>query len=152
MNTTRRVLGSVGAGTLGALAMAGANRLARERWKMGKPGMELVREHILTRAARRLTGRRLRGRDAERIARIGNAVNAGLFYALLLGRRTQRPILRGALGGLIAGVAAVALPAIVDRKARRLEPRTTAMTIGWYALGGLAAAIAWRGLGTRPVI
>ncbi len=152
MNTTRRVLGSVGAGTLGALALVGANRLARERWHMGKPGLELVREQALKRAARRLAGRRLRGREVERIVRVGNAVGAGLFYSLLLGKRTQRPILRGALGGLIAGVAAVALPAIFDRSARRLEPRTTAMTIGWYALGGLAAATAWRGLGTRPVI
>jgi hypothetical protein len=137
---------------LGALAMAGANRVARERWKMGKPGLELVREHVLTRVARRLTGRKLRGRDAERIVRVGNLVNAGLFFAFLIGRRSQRPMLRGVLGGLLAGVAAVALPAIFAREARALEPRTTAMTIGGYALGGLAAAAAWRGLGTRTLI
>jgi hypothetical protein len=60
--------------------------------------------------------------------------------------RPQGALLRGAALGLAAGLGAVFLPGplgLGEAPSNR-TPATTAMTIGWYLIGGLAAALAYR--------
>ncbi|HZS39639.1 MAG TPA: hypothetical protein VFF06_22560 [Polyangia bacterium] len=150
----RKLLGSMGAGLVGALVLAGAREFSRRRFGVGKPRLDQFREHQLERLAHAL-GRRVRGKRLERAVVAGSiAVNAIYFAALLCSGRTDRPLTRGAVGGTLAGLAALVVPTLLrlGKRPRHLTPRNQAVTIGWYTLGGLAAATAWRGLGTRPLI
>jgi hypothetical protein len=68
-----------------------------------------------------------------------------LYYSLVGAGSRRKTWLRGALLGVGGGVGAVALPPRLglgsQPTARTTE--TQAMTIGWYLLGGLAAAAAY---------
>ncbi len=75
---------------------------------------------------------------------VGDLVSNTLYYALASGASKQRTLIRGALLGLGAGIGAVALPKPMglDEKTTNLTPRTQAMTVLYYVVGGLIAAAA----------
>lgn len=72
---------------------------------------------------------------------LGDLAGNALFYAPLA-KRGKRPLLRGLALGLAAGLGAVVLTPMLGlpRRHRGLTLRTQAITVGLYALGGVAAA------------
>jgi hypothetical protein len=73
----------------------------------------------------------------------GDLVSNTLYYALASGRSKDQTLLKGLALGIAAGLGAVALPKPLglDESTTNLTRRTQAMTIAWYTIGGLVAAM-----------
>ena len=73
----------------------------------------------------------------------GDLVSNSLYYALAGGKTNESTLLKGILLGLGAGIGAVALPKPMglDPTPTNLTTRTQSMTVLWYTLGGLVAAM-----------
>jgi hypothetical protein len=78
-------------------------------------------------------------------------VSNSLYYALVGVGGPSGALARGAALGALAGLGAVALPPLMGLGHRpgARTVQTAAMTFGWYLIGGLAAALAYRGLASR---
>lgn len=72
----------------------------------------------------------------------GDLVSNTLYYGLAGGGSKQKTLIKGALLGLGAGLGAVALPKPMglDETPTNLTPKTQALTVLYYVLGGLVAA------------
>jgi hypothetical protein len=72
----------------------------------------------------------------------GDVLSNTLYYSLIGLAKPENAILTGAALGLAAGVGAVALPGPMGlgTAPSSRTPATTAMTIGWYLVGGLVTA------------
>ena len=73
----------------------------------------------------------------------GDLVSNSLYYALAGGKTNESTLLKGILLGLGAGIGAVALPKPMglDPTPTNLTTRTQSMTVLWYMVGGLVAAM-----------
>jgi hypothetical protein len=84
--------------------------------------------------------------ELHSLALAGDVVCNSLYYSLIGVGRPEKAMLRGTILGVAAGVGAVLLPEPLGLgnapSARTTE--TKVMTVGWYLVGGLAAAIAYR--------
>jgi hypothetical protein len=89
---------------------------------------------------------RLRSREAQRWTLAGDLVANALYYALATRGAPDRAPWRGTLLGALAGVGGVVLPGPLGlgRRPSRARNSTAALTVAWYALGGLAAGVAAR--------
>lgn len=78
-------------------------------------------------------------------ALVGDLIANTLYYSLVGAGNKKSSVLRGTLLGGAMGVGAVVLPPLLGlgRRPSARTPATQAMTVGWYVIGGLAAA-AWR--------
>jgi hypothetical protein len=76
------------------------------------------------------------------MAVVGDLVSNTLYYALADGKSKNNTLLKGALLGLGAGLGAVAFPKPMglDPTPTNKSPRTQALTVAWYTIGGLVAA------------
>jgi hypothetical protein len=79
-------------------------------------------------------------------ALVGDLIANTLYYSLVGAGNRKSSRFRGTLLGGAAGVGAVVLPPLLGlgRRPSARTPATQAMTVGWYVIGGLAAAAAWR--------
>ena len=89
--------------------------------------------------------------ELQGIALAGDLLANAAYYALVGVGSPTRPVLRGAVLGVAAGVGAVVLPPHLGlgRRPRGVTPGVKAMTVAWYLAGGLAAGAAYRLLGPR---
>jgi hypothetical protein len=73
----------------------------------------------------------------------GDLVSNSLYYAMAGSKSKQQTLIRGLLLGLGAGIGAVALPKQMglDPSPTNLTTKTQGLTIAWYVLGGLVAAM-----------
>ncbi len=81
----------------------------------------------------------------------GDLLSNTLYYSLIGLAKPKHALLAGTALGVVAGVGAVGLPGplgLGTAPTRRTEA-TTAMTIGWYLVGGLVTAAAYRILKSR---
>ena len=109
------------------------------------PRLDRVGQRALARGLRRAGRTPPRGRARYFAAMAGDLAANTLYYSLV-GAGASRPWLRGLALGAGAGAGAVTLvPRLgLGRRAVRRTPATALMTVGWYLLGGLAAAGAAR--------
>jgi hypothetical protein len=79
-------------------------------------------------------------------ALVGDLIANTLYYSLVSAGKRKSSRVRGALLGGAAGLGAVVLPPLLGlgQRPSARTPATRAMTVGWYVIGGLAAAGAWR--------
>jgi hypothetical protein len=72
----------------------------------------------------------------------GDLISNTLYYGLAGGGSRQKILVKGALLGLGAGLGAVALPRPMglDETPTNLTPKTQALTVLYYVIGGLVAA------------
>lgn len=72
----------------------------------------------------------------------GDLISNTLYFGMAQGETKAKTLVRGALLGLGAGVAAVTLPKPlgIDGQPKAEPAKTNAMTIAYYVLGGLVAA------------
>ena len=84
----------------------------------------------------------------------GDLMSNSLFYGMARGNNSSNTFLRGALLGLSAGVGAVVLPkqlGLSEGPTNRTT-ETKLMTIGWYVVGGLVAALVINAIDKGPKV
>lgn len=137
------VSGAVGAAVLSGLHEAGRRLVPHA------PRMDVVGE----RGLRRLLGRSRapRGKKLYWATLASDVIANGAFYAMALFGSPQHPVMRAATLGGLMGVGAVALPKPLGlgRPPHSRHAENRAMTVGYYALGGVAAAVVYAWLARR---
>jgi hypothetical protein len=137
--------GLVGSATL-TLVHQGAKRFID-----GAPQVDAIGRRAVAKGVRAAGGTPPRGRRLHNAALVGDLVSNAAYYALVNAFAPRNRVARGAFLGLIAGVGAVTLPqrmGLGEQPGRR-TPQTQLLTIAWYTLGGLAAAVASRAIERR---
>jgi hypothetical protein len=136
---------SLAAGAAGAAALTGIHELGRS-WLDDAPRMDLFGRRALKKA-----GVRRRGRKLYEAALASDLASNALFYALTSAGRPDVAPWRGLALGALAGAGALAGgPALgLGRKPALATPSTAALTVAWYALGGLVAGLVARSLFPR---
>jgi hypothetical protein len=126
--------GAAGAATV-TLAHEVVRQLVPKAPRMDRLGMSALARLLRATGSSVPRSEKLRGYTL-----IGDLVGNALFYAPLA-MRGKRPLLRGLALGVAAGLGAVLLPPVLGlpRRHRGTTLRTQAMTVGLYALGGIAA-------------
>jgi general stress protein 26 len=139
--------GALAAGLSGALVLnlvhEGVRQLASDAPRMDKVGSRGINSLLRIAGADPLGGTSL-----YLSALGGDLVGNTMYYALALGG-TRRPWTRGLVAGALAGAGAVLLPSRLGLEKKAPSPRAQAMKVGWYVLGGLAAAAAHRAFSPR---
>jgi hypothetical protein len=135
------------AGAFGALVLTAVHQLGRAALA-DPPRMDVVGRRAVRRSARPL-GARVSKRDAQRWALIGDLAANALYYAVATRGSPQLAPWRGTMLGALAGLGGVFLPGPLGlgRRPSRRHASTAALTVAWYAIGGLAAGIAARRMG-----
>jgi hypothetical protein len=130
---------ALAAGVAGAAVLTAVHETTR-RVTRDAPRMDVLGERAIAKMMRGAGGTPPRGEGLHRLALGGDIVSNSLYYALVGSGRDAW--LRGAGLGLAAGIGAVLLPPVLGlgRAPRGLTARTKAMTVGYYLIGGLAAA------------
>jgi hypothetical protein len=139
--------GAAGAATV-TLAHEVVRQLVPDPPRMDRLGMAALARVLRATGSSVPRGEKLRG-----YTMVGDLVGNALFYApVAMGRAHKRPLLRGLALGVAAGLGAVLLTPVLGlpRRHRGLTLRTKAITVGLYALGGVAAA-AMSSLLDRPM-
>ena len=108
--------------------------------------MDVLGERAIAKMMRGAGATPPRGKALHRLALGGDLVSNSLYYALVGSGRDAW--VRGAGLGLLAGLGAVVLPPYLGlgRAPRGTTPRTKAMTVAYYLLGGITAAAVSRWL------
>lgn len=146
--STLRALAS---GAAGSIAVTTIHEAARGRMR-DAPRMDLYGKRGLKKL-----GVKRRGKELERAALLSDLVANAAFYALASAGLPRRAPWRGVALGALAGASALWLGprlGLGKRPSRRTE-ETAAMTVAWYAAGGLVAGLMARALAppqtpTRP--
>lgn len=136
MNTAQ----AIGSGVAGAVVLTALHesikQIAPNAPRMDHIGMQIVKK------AKKAADQNGRNRDTlYDQALAGDLVTNSILYSLV-GAGEKNSWLRGLLVGAGAGIAAVVLPQLlpVEEESSSRNTSTAAMTIGVYALAGLAAA------------
>lgn len=84
----------------------------------------------------------------------GDLVSNSLFYSMARGNNSSNTFMRGAALGLAAGVGAIVIPKQLGLTPQHTNKTTETklMTIGWYVVGGLVAALVINALDKGPKI
>ncbi|MEI6948745.1 hypothetical protein V9K67_16260 [Paraflavisolibacter sp. H34] len=129
----------------GGLAGAGALTLVHESVKRltpKAPRMDLLGMNALEKTLKSINGKSPHGRNLFLLALAGDLLGNALYYSLAGAGKQKGVWWRGTALGIAAGLGAVLLPKPLGLKqgpANR-TPATTAMTVGLYLLGGIAAS------------
>ncbi len=131
-------------GFVGACTLTAVHEVAR-RVLPDAPRLDLLGGRALTRLLKTMDQPLAAPAQLQRLALVGDLVANTLYYSLVGAGASKRLWLRGILLGGLADIGAIRTPGPLGlgREPSTRTPVTQAMTIGWYLLGGLAAA-AWR--------
>jgi hypothetical protein len=134
---------ALGSGLAGALTLTAVHETARRQWA-DAPRMDVLGMRVIARSLEALRQEPPSDGRLHDLALVGDIVLNSLYYSLVGLGRPQGAWLRGTLLGLAAGVGAVVLPRPLglDEAPSNRTVATQVMTVGWYLIGGLAAAAA----------
>jgi hypothetical protein len=143
------------AGAVGAVTLTLANEIGKRKISEA-PRLDLLGTRAVAKlsshrgVARFVPGER---RKIARTALAGDLISNALYYALVSPGRTARPVSRGLWMGVLAGVGAVVLAPKLGLGHRPSDAtiETAALTVAWYAIGGIAAGMAARALAPKAV-
>jgi len=141
---------TLGSGVLGALALTGLHQWARQVTPEA-PRMDVLGRRALARllwSQGRVPPRR---RRLQRWALAGDLLSNSAFYDLVALFPGEQPIKRGLWLGVLAGVGGVVLPGPLGlgKGPSGATLQRKAMTVLWYAVGGLVTGAAYQWL-SRP--
>jgi hypothetical protein len=141
--------------TIGGLAGAVALTLLNEtvkKFSPNAPRLDLLGENAV---AKLMKGNSFIPQVVQQYFPLaGDLVSNSLFYGMARGKNSSNTLVRGALLGLAAGVGAVVLPKEIGLPERHTNKTTETklMTLGWYVVGGLVAALVINALDSGPKI
>ncbi len=141
---------ALASGAAGAATVTLAHEVVRQLVPH-PPRMDLLGMAALARVLRASGSSVPRAERLRGYTLVGDLVGNALYYApVAMGGK--RPLLRGLALGVAAGLGAVLLTPVLGlpRRHRGMTLRTKAITVGLYALGGVAAA-AMSSLLDRPM-
>ena len=142
-----KVLSSLVSGLAGATAVTIVHQAARYALS-DAPRMDIVGRRAVARTVKGLGGEPPAGNKLQATALITDLALNSLYYSLVGLGGARHPLTRGTALGTAAGVGAIVLPPLLrlGRRARGHTPQAKAMTLGWYLIGGLAAAAVFRAI------
>ncbi len=143
MNNTVKSLGS---GLVGALALNLLNETAR-RFVPNAPRLDVVGKRGLATAFQKAGATPPHGERLYWGALAGDILSNALYYGLVGTNRGKNAWQKGAVLGIASGLTTMVIPRLFGAgPAVGRKPQTKAMTVAWYVVGGLAAALAARAL------
>jgi hypothetical protein len=129
-------------GLAGACALTVLNEGAKKLDKQA-PRLDLLGMNAVAKIMKGTGLKQMSQGTAMPVALTGDLISNSLYFAMAGTAQTKKQTLvRGALLGLGAGLGAVTLakPLGLNAQTVAASPKTTALTVAWYILGGLAAA------------
>lgn len=134
-------------GFAGAVVLNGVHETVRQ-FLPEAPRVHVIGERALSKLVGTVTGTEPNPDDLYVPTLASDFVANGLYYSLIQFGGPKRAVRNGTLLGLAAGLGAVVLPGPLGLGSAPVNrtPTTTALTIGWYTLGGLMAGAAYRWL------
>ena len=126
-------------GLAGAATVTLAHEVMRQLVS-GAPRMDRLGMAAVSRGLRALAIRPPRGETLRGATLLGDLFTNALYFAPVAAR-SKRPLVRGTLMGAAMGLATITLTPVLGLPKRHAgrTTRTRALTVGLYALGGLAA-------------
>ena len=142
-----RLLESLMAGAAGAAALTAVHQTARGTLA-NAPRMDVLGKRALRAMSRQAGAPIPEDRDLERETMAGDLVGNTAYYALVGAGRDEHIVARGLALGLLAGVGALLLPRPMGLgdPPHAHNPATQAMTVAWYVIGGITAAVVMRAM------
>jgi hypothetical protein len=139
----RNIIGGITGAVVLNLVHEGAKRLSNKAPKINLVGEEAMAKTIEATGAEAPSGKKL----ALTTLAADLASNAG-YYAMIGKGDNENVVLRGAGFGLMAGLGAIGLakPLGLNNHPISKTDETKIMTVAWYLLGGIAAALVIKNL------
>lgn len=146
------VIKAVISGIIGAVVLTVIHQVARRRVAEA-PRMDILGMRALARTLRLVGQKPPTGQRLYRSALIGDLVTNTLFYSLVGLGKPESALARGVGLGIAAGLGGIVLPEPLGlgKAPSARTPQTQAMTISWYLIGGLVAALVYRAIAALPV-
>jgi hypothetical protein len=137
------VMKSLASGLVGSATLTAIHQGAK-RYIDHAPHVDAIGRRAIAKGITRLGGTPPEGDRLQNMALAGDLASNAAYYALVNVGHPRYRLLRGAALGLIGGLGAVVLPKPLGlgKQPGQRTPRTQLLTIAWYTLGGLAAALA----------
>jgi hypothetical protein len=150
MDINKTILPALGSGLIGAVALTLLHESAR-RFIPDAPRADLLGMRAIKKVMESADAEPPADDELHDWALGGDIVSNALYYSLIGLAKPENALLTGAALGLAAGVGGVTLPGPMGlgTAPTTRTPATTAMTIGWYLVGGLATAAAYTFLKDR---
>ncbi|GAB3920148.1 hypothetical protein GCM10028804_13840 [Larkinella terrae] len=135
---------SLGSGLIGAGVLTALHETARHLIDEA-PRADLLGMRAIQKVMEKTDAEPPDDRELHTWALGGDLVSNALYYSLIGLTKPRHALLAGAALGLAAGAGAVGLPGPLGlgTEPTRRTTATAAMTVGWYLIGGLAAAGAY---------
>ncbi|MHA4739664.1 hypothetical protein [Dyadobacter sp. MSC1_007] len=139
----RNIIGGITGAVVLNLVHEGAKRLSNKAPKINLVGEEAMAKTIEATGAEAPSGKKL----ALTTLAADLASNAG-YYAMIGKGDNENVVLRGAGFGLMAGLGAIGLAKPLGLNSHPISKtdETKIMTVAWYLLGGIAAALVIKNL------
>jgi hypothetical protein len=139
----RNIIGGITGAVVLNLVHEGAKRLSNKAPQINLVGEEAMAKTIEAAGAEAPSGKKL----ALTTLAADLASNAG-YYAMIGKGGNENVVLRGAGFGLMAGLGAIGLakPLGLNNHPISKTDETKIMTVAWYLLGGIAAAVVIKNL------
>ncbi len=145
------MLKELGSGLAGALALTAVHETARQVIPHA-PRMDVIGRRGIARPLYAMGVEPPHGGRLQAAALTGDILSNSLFYSLVALGRERTAVRRGLVLGLLAGLGAALLPPVLGlgRQPGHRGLPTHLMTVAWYTIGGLVAALTLRGLRKLP--
>jgi hypothetical protein len=140
-------LAAVGSGLAGAVALTLVHETAR-RVIPHAPRVDVIGVRAISRPMRAAGYEPPHYNRLHRMALAGEMVSNSAYYSLIGAGDREHVWRRGTILGLAAGLGAALLPPVLGlgQQPHRKTPFTQILTVAWYLIGGLAAALAYDAL------
>ena len=145
--TNKTILQSLGSGLIGACALTILHETAR-RFIPDAPRADILGMRAITKVMESVDEDSPADDELHDWALGSDLVSNTLYYSLIGLAKPKNALLAGTALGLVAGAGAVGLPGpmgLGTSPTRRTEA-TAVMTVGWYLIGGLVTAVAFKTL------
>ena len=140
-NINKTILQSLGSGLVGSCVLTALHETVRQ-FSDEAPRADILGMRAIKKIMRKADAEPPADDELHDWALGGDIVSNTLYYSLIGLVKPDNALLAGAALGLAAGVGAVELPGPMGlgTAPSSRTPATTAMTIGWYLVGGLTTA------------
>lgn len=140
-------------GLAGAVALNIIHEVAR-KLDPDAPQVQLVGEEALSKSIAALGGTPPTGNKLYAATLAGDLVSNALYFSMIGAGKKKSTLLRGAGYGLSAGIGALKLtePMGLSDAPITKTNKTAILTVSWYLIGGLVAALTIQALNKRKAV